>query len=818
MAALTFDLSPRAAQIRTAAWLTGKLAVTVLIGFLLATVLAWFFAGAPPAGVADRIGLALILSAIAASVLTLFVFASTYYPSFWPIQPLPPGDQPLPESVNLAAAASFSLCAILGGSLTQRSLERLLRSGAARRITARLQLPPDQLMPAALSAGALDDRATFASSLLKVAHNIGASSLSPEHAVAALLIHHNLRAFIRAYDLTESDIMFVAWWEDALRRQHQQRQRWWDAENLLQFTGIGLTWASGFTPLVDRLARIPRGSLWDDTIWGHESQLQELITALARQRQSNVLLVGQPGVGRLGLVRALTQRVATNSAHPALNGQRVIYLNVGELAALGESSAAQLAVIARVLREMERAGNIIAVVSGLGSLVSSGSERNVNITDLLLPFLTAPTIRVVVIVATEEYHLHLKGNSELMSAFEVVQVPSLDPKAALERLALKAPDIESQAGLTITYRALEAAVEDTADIFPHIPYPERAFDIIEQAIVVAQSQRDRLLRAEHITNLITAKVKIPVGAIHGEERQRLLNLETTMHQRLVNQEPAVTALARALIRARAATRAVNRPIGTFLFLGPTGVGKTEAAKTLAEAYFGAEEYLVRLDMSEFQGVDSVDRLIGDAQQPDGRLTSLIADRPFSIVLLDEFEKASPAVHQLFLQVFDEGQLTNARGQIVSFRHTVMIATSNAGAEFIRQRVQAGPLPPDFDARLREHVLRHGLFSPELLNRFDAVITFVPLSRDHIQEIARRLLAKLNKRLDAEHGVTVAVTPELIDFLIQIGFNPEFGARPMARAIQDTVEYYVAEKIISGHVEPGQIVTMPVSVLAAMRRP
>jgi len=262
-------------------------------------------------------------------------------------------------------------------------------------------------------------------------------------------------------------------------------------------------------------------------------------------------------------------------------------------------------------------------------------------------------------------------------------------------------------------------------------------------------------------------------------------------------------VARAMIRARAGVRSKERPIGTFLFLGPTGVGKTETAKTLSEAYFGSEDYMVRFDMSEFNNSNATSLLIGSVDQPVGRLTSLIEDKPFTVLLLDEFEKAHPDIHQLFLQVFDEGMLTDVRGRRISFRHTIIIATSNAGAEFIRQNITSGQFTGDFDEQLRDHVLKQNIFRPELINRFDGVVMFTPLSPEHIRQVALLMLKKLNKRLDAEHGITIGVTDDLVSFLVEKGYNAEFGARPMARLIQNTVEYAVAQKVLRGTTQPGQ---------------
>lgn len=639
----------------------------------------------------------------------------------------------------------------------------------------------------------------------------------PEHAFGALLLHPGMQAHLRSTDLTEDDVRFGLWWGAEYRLVQDFRRRWWREERLLSFTGIGLSWASGFTPFVDKFARIPRGSFWEDIIYGHETKVEELINTLARQRQSNVLLVGDPGVGRLGVIRNLARSIRLGTAHADLNGQRLLYINIAELIAQGTSGAGQMAIVSHALREMERSGNIIAVLDGLSSVLGESGEQRVNLTEILIPFLASMTVRVVVMTSQKDYHLRLKSNQELTQYFEVVLLPGLSDEDTLKRLALTIPAIEKRAKLTIPYKTIRELVTSTSSIMPHIPFPERAFDFLEEAIVLAQTQKARVLQPEHIYTLISRKIGINFGDMKINERSKLLDLAKTMHKRMVNQDAAVNTVTKAMIRARAEVRSTKRPIGTFLFLGPTGVGKTETAKTLAETYFGSEDHMVRLDMSEFQGHDGVARLIGSMDQPVGRLTSLIADHPFTVLLLDEFEKADEQVHQVFLQVLDEGFLTDVAGRKYSFLHTIIIATSNAGAELIRQAAKDGKVPAGFSEKLKEHILSKNILRPELLNRFDSVVTFSTLSPDHIRQIAKLMLRKLNKRIDEEHGVTVAITDELINFLIEIGYDPEFGARPMTRAIQDTVEYAVAQMILKGQLIPGQTITLPIASLREIKK-
>ncbi|MFH1353673.1 MAG: AAA family ATPase [bacterium] len=813
--ACSFNTEPRYYPVRYYRLLTSPVVIAALIIIAIAAAISWllliFITTSPLV-----INVVIISSSLSAGLALLVIFATTYFPylaSPNSVQELKAFSSK--RAVNVAQAASFSLLLIFGRhtlkhdhASLERAIQSLAESPAVDYLLKRLQINEEKVI-GAIRQSVLPklDWPEFSRHMLFLAASLKHPVITPEHALGALLLHPGLRKQLRAVELTKRDVLFTLWWVTEQHRRSLARGRWWDEGNLLAFTGLGLSWASGYTPFVDRFTRIPSGSIWDDIIYGHETKVTEIINTLARQRQSNVLLVGDPGVGRLGIVRQLAWRVSTSSAHPALAGQRVLYINVGELLAQGDSSATQMSIVSRALREMEQADNIIAVIDGLSSALGQSSEQRVNLTDILLPFLASMTVRVLVIISSDDYHLRFKSNQQLAHYFEIVQVESLSEEDTLKRLALSAPAIEREAGLFIPYKTIQTLIEDTSPIMPDIPFPERAFDFLEEAIVVAQTEGAAALTPSHIEQLISRKIGLNLGDIKANEKQQLLGLEQLMHRRLVNQEAAVTTVAHAMIRARAEVRSTKRPIGVFLFLGPTGVGKTETAKTLAEVYFGSEEHMVRLDMSEFQGQDALSRLIGSVDHPVGRLTSLIADHPFTVLLLDEFEKADQSVHQLFLQVFDEGHLTDARGRKYSFQHTIIIATSNAGAELIRTAAKGGKVPVGFEEQLKEYILSNNILRPELLNRFDGVITYATLSRQHIRQITVLMLRGLNKRLDAEHGITIAITDELVDFLVKIGYNPEFGARPMTRAIQDTVEYAVAQKIIKGETEPGQKITL-----------
>ncbi len=822
---LTFELNTRAraGEVRWYKIFASRFAVFALIISLLAAATAWAAWYLSKDSSQILFAAALEATGLTGFWLVIFAFGSTSYPYRRPPVTV---SQLLQSGGNAAEAANFATLACLVPYANRptpenflKFFEALIQGGEGQALLARLELAPETLLQM-LSAKVLPemDWPRLAQSAASIAASMGENYLDPFHFLAAFVLHPALKHEVRKLEYTETDLAFVIWWQIAASRQRQESARWWTREQLLDFTGLGRSWASGYTPFVDQFSRIPPGNPWDVPL-GHEAQVEALISALARQRQSNVLLVGQPGSGRLGVVKEIARRIHASQAHPVLEGQRIMYIHIGQLLGLAGSGPEQMAIVSQALTEMERAGNVIAILDGVGSILGGGEGSPANLTDVIMPFFSSNTVRVVMIMSSDEYHARFRNNPDLLQLFEVVQVDALTPEQTMQLLALTAEAWEVRTDVFLPYKTLRAVVRSTSTIMPEIPFPEKAFDVLEEALVMIQKGRGQVLTETQVNDIISRKIGFNIGKLAASEKTHLLNLEDYIHNRVVNQESGVAAVARAMIRARAGVSSGKRPIGSFLFLGPTGVGKTETAKALAEAYFGSEDHLQRLDMSEYQGPDAIGRLIGTPRNPTGALTSLIADHPFTVLLLDEFEKSDRNVHLLFLQVFDEGHITDIRRRRFSFNHAIIVATSNAAAEFIRQHVSPeGTLPEKFDDDLREHILTKDLFRPELLNRFDGVITFTPLSREHIKKIAALMLRKLNKQLDQQHGLTVTVTPDVIDFLASIGYNPEFGARPMQRAIQNTVEFAVAQKILRGEVEAGQEILLHSSELSKIQIP
>jgi ATP-dependent Clp protease ATP-binding subunit ClpC len=469
--------------------------------------------------------------------------------------------------------------------------------------------------------------------------------------------------------------------------------------------------------------------------------------------------------------------------------------------------------IRQLFGEAYRAGDVILVINDIDAFLDPHTEAGrVNATEALLPFFQSG-LRIVGTTTPQGYHSTIGKNSQLSMLLGKLEIAELSAGQTLMILQDALVFFERSSNIFFSNSALKEIVKLAGKLIQNLPNPEKSLEVLEEvAVYVTSKTHDVVVRKEHVQKVISIRTKVPVEKVAGEERGLLLNLEKVLHERIVGQDEAIGEIANTMRRARAGIRSEKKPIGSFLFLGPTGVGKTETTKALASVYFGSEKNIIRFDMSEFQQVHSINRLIGDADKNEGGLlTEAIMEKPFSLVLLDEIEKAHPKVLDLFLQVFDEGRLTDAIGRTVSFTNAIFIATSNAGAEKIREMVKGGSDPSDMREEILDYLQKNGIFRPEFLNRFDAVIIFRPLSAKELREVVILLLNELNERL-AEKEIQVAITPELADAIALHAFHPEFGARPVRRYIQEHLENYVASKLLSDQIKRGQIVEIPIEMI------
>jgi ATP-dependent Clp protease ATP-binding subunit ClpA len=394
----------------------------------------------------------------------------------------------------------------------------------------------------------------------------------------------------------------------------------------------------------------------------------------------------------------------------------------------------------------------------------------------------------------------------LLSRLLRVNVPEMDPDSAMRVCMAKTPGVEYKHGVFFSFAAIEKAVSLSQRYLHDNALPEKALDVLKEAAVLAQKQgsgasgKTRIpVTAEHVAQVVHGMSQVPVEAVTEDESSKLLELEDRLHERIIGQDAAVTAVAQAMRRARAELREGKRPIANFLFLGPTGVGKTELSKALAAEYFGSENSMVRVDMSEYQDAASVARMIGaSGDERGGLLTEAVRRAPFTIVLLDEIEKAHPDILNLFLQVMDDGRLTDGVGRTVDFTQVVLIATSNAGTQYIQDETRKGTSPDIMKTGLLERELK-GIFRPEFLNRFDAMIVFSPLSQEAVQAITRLMLKSVAARLE-EKGMGFRIEEAAVGALATLGYDPAFGARPLRRVIQDRVDNTLADLILRSAVK------------------
>ncbi len=625
------------------------------------------------------------------------------------------------------------------------------------------------------------------------------------------------------------------------------------------------------TPLVDQLAvdlttQAEEHKL--DPVIGREKEIERVIQILARRTKNNPALIGEPGVGKTAIVEGLAQRIVEGDVPIPLLGKRVLRLDVGSLVA-GTMYRGQFEErLKRVIDELKKSDSIL-FIDEVHMLVGAGSAgSSVDAANILKPALSRGELQVVGATTLDEYRKNIESDAALERRFQPVVVNEPTKEETLEILRGIRKNYEEHHHLVISDEALEAATNLSARYITDRFLPDKAIDLIDEAssrvrmyksdaakvtkqitdelrqlrtkhsglletgedelaleiagkikeleekLNTFRDQWDRdtspVVRPDDIAELVSMWTGVPIMQLAQEESMRLLNLEKEMHEMIVGQDEAIEKVAKAVRRGRAGLKDPKRPIGSFMFLGPTGVGKTELTKALARIMFGSEEALIQLDMSEFMEKHTVSRLMGSppgyvGYEDAGQLTEAIRRRPYSIVVFDEVEKAHPEVHNTLLQILEEGQLTDAHGRKVNFRNAIIVMTSNIGAELIKRQSGLGFVLEQDANKEEEHIykeIREKLldslkkaFRPEFLNRLDNVIVFHPLSKEHIHQITEMELVKVAKRL-SEREIRLHASPAAVDKVAEKGYDPDMGARPIRRVIQLEIEDKLSDALLA----------------------
>ena len=610
--------------------------------------------------------------------------------------------------------------------------------------------------------------------------------------------------------LRAKDMDSIIEWFEFISQEIEASEGFWKRDNLKKIGSIATSWAAGYTLMLDRYStnwtRLARRKGFYREILGHQSELEGVENILVNSQKNNVLLVGQPGSGRKNILLALAGRSFWGTTLEALRGKRILELNLNHLIAQTSSGEEVELALDQCFQEVITAGNVILVINDLERFVGETTIGTVDISGILSKYLESPKFQVVAITSPRGLRQKMEKKTAFINLFQKIEITPPSAHQTLRILELHVPRLEAQYRKFILYPTLKKVVEHSARYFQEKPFPQKAIDLLNSVLVYSSRYgKGKIVSPQYVDQVVERKTEIPVSQLSNIEKDTLLNLEGLIHQKIINQDQAVKKIALALRRTRAEiASAREKPMGTFLFLGPTGVGKTETAKTLADIYFGSRKKLIRLDMSEFQNPSDVAHLIGSNDFP-GILTTKVREDPFSLILLDEIEKAHPKILNLFLTVLDEGYLSDRWGRKVSFLDTIIIATSNAGAEIIRKNITQNEELDLIKEKLLNHLFENNIFRPEFLNRFDAIVVFKTLTQENLLNIAQLLLEKLKENLNQKKGIELIISEALKKKIVELSYDPVFGAREMKRIVQDKVESAIAQAFLAGKIKRGEII-------------
>lgn len=525
---------------------------------------------------------------------------------------------------------------------------------------------------------------------------------------------------------------------------------------------------------------------------GHANEYDRLEDVLARPGRPNVLLIGDPGSGKDALVGHLAFEISKDRVRPGLFDKRLVRLRVGSLVAGASQSEAQERV-RKIIDEIVRAGNIILYIPEIHNLLKTSDGQGVSAADMLLPALKSGSFSVIGATYPAEYKRYIEANSDFSRGFETVTVQEISEAEAVQFLVFDSLLLERQNKIVISFPAIKQAVLIAKKYFHDKLLPGGAEDLLKEAIADVVQKNKKILKADDVVAVAEKRVNVPIHKVGKEESDSLLRLEDTIGKMLVGQEEAVAAVSRALREYRSGLTRKGGPIASFLFVGPTGVGKTELSKILAKIQFGSAGAMIRFDMSEYQDKGTANRLVDS-------IADAIRRKPYSLILLDEFEKADSDILNVFLQVFDDGRLTDASGRTADFQNSIIIATSNANSEYIKKEIEKGATVKNLSAQIKKKL--SGYFKPELLNRFSAIVAFKPLSQQSILEITKIQLSELAATLKEGSGIEIRFDDPVIAEVARLGFDPVFGARPLRAVISEKIKAVLAKKILNGEIARG----------------
>ncbi len=702
---------------------------------------------------------------------------------------------------DISAVLERQLLAELNPKLTPKSLAAILtKQQGGRFYMNRFAIGPQFVID--MSSDQANDLGSVWRGSILLAQKNGASEVSGVFVMASLIsVIPNHDTFLAPMQVDGEDILAGAGWFTHMKYviDHHQRRR--------SFGGIGRDLSFGWAPLLNRVGlnlteNIEQGGLLRRPVAPHEEVIAQMIHLLSRPGKRNAVLVGENGVGKTTIVYSLAQKLLeeAHATAPELKYHQVISLDAANLIANAKGRGELEELLIHLINEAIAAKNIILFFDEAQLFLKDGTGA-VDLSNLLLPVIEGGALRVVLSMSNQEWLRLSQSNPGLAQMMNRVIVKPLDMHDTMQVVEDQVLLLEAQHNVIYMHQALKEAYKLSDRFIHETAFPGKAIKLLEAA--AGFPEQKHFVTARSVKQAVEKSFDVKVQTADTfEERDVLLNLEQRIHQRMINQSRAVKLVSDALRRARAGVRNENKPIGTFLFLGPTGVGKTELSKSLAAVYFGGEDHMVRIDLNEYSQATDTTRLLASGATDPYSLCAQISKQPFSVVLLDEIEKAHPNVLNLLLQMLDEGTLRDAENKPVSFKDAIIITTSNAGADKIREHIQKGEQLEQFENAFVNELIDTQVFRPEFMNRFDEIVLFRPLTLEELMQVVDLLINSLNKRLGAQK-VSVSLTQAAKEVLVKSGYDPRLGARPLKRVVQRAVENLVAQKMLQGNTQPGQ---------------
>ncbi|MEI6191082.1 MAG: AAA family ATPase [bacterium] len=623
----------------------------------------------------------------------------------------------------------------------------------------------------------------------------------------------DFKSLLTNHGLGQKDLEATVSWVVYNIEDREYDRMWWTKDKLSRIPGVASDWSFGRTYLLNKFSR----NILNDkevnsnaiSFSSRTRELEQVQSIMTRSSGANVILVGLPGQEKMEVVWNLCRKIKDRTATPTLIGKKpLLFLTSNFTSAINNKNDFENKLVT-IFDEALSAGDVILIIDNLPKLILQAKQFELKLYEIIEPYLASTQDQIITLADTDYFHTLIESDQAMMSRFETVLTKPLLLDEIVTIIARESLAIEKIYEILYTYPAILEIAKSAEYYFPDGVSSDKAQDLLAEISPWAVQNGIQIIGKDEVLNYVGGKTNIPISSISADEKDKLLNLENLLMKRIIAQKEAIFAISNAIRRNRAGIRNEKRPLGSFLFFGPTGVGKTETAKALAEVFFGDEKLLMRLDMSEYQNKEALNRLIGSQETgAQGILSNMFREHPYGVLLLDEFEKTNKEVLNLFLQIIDEGYFSDSYGKKVMARNIMFIATSNAGAEKIFELVSAGKNPKDYETEIIANIVKDGTFRPELLNRFDSAILFQPLNKENLSEIANLMLQKVAKKL-GEKGMVLSINKELINFIVQGGYNQTFGARPMNRLIQDTVEKHIADLVIRGTLSAGQTISFKV---------